>query len=171
MRILLSNLTKLRPSSAIIRPISNGISSSTSLTRSTPSPTSTSTSFIPVRFHSQPFTSSTSINQQQQSDQVQPSQPEISEKYYAITLKRSLIGVEKKRKELAQTLGFKRRQQTIIRPVNGAVAGMILRLKELVEVKLLNSDEELVGFLNERYKKPDAGFVVSGKMNANGIIE
>ncbi|QKG85579.1 50S ribosomal protein L30 [Kroppenstedtia pulmonis] len=53
----------------------------------------------------------------------------------AITLKRSLIGRPEKQRTTVQTLGLKKREQTVIQDDTPAVRGMINQVKHLVEVK------------------------------------
>ena len=83
-------------------------------------------------------------------------------KYYAVTLVRSLIGIEKKKKQLIQTsLGLRRRLQTVYRPVSPHVAGQILQVKELVKVELANE-------IPSKRQRPERGFKVIGKLTGLG---
>lgn len=52
-----------------------------------------------------------------------------------ITLKRSLIGSNKRQKETAKALGITKIGRSVVRPNNAAVQGMIRKLEHLVEVK------------------------------------
>lgn len=56
-------------------------------------------------------------------------------KKLAITLKRSMIGRSEPQRVTLQTLGFKKREQTVIQNDNPAIRGMIEKVKHLVEVK------------------------------------
>lgn len=59
--------------------------------------------------------------------------------FYAITLKRSSIGMPQKIKDLIENdLGIKKRLRTVIYPVNPSIAGKILKIKEMVQVDLLD---------------------------------
>jgi large subunit ribosomal protein L30 len=52
-----------------------------------------------------------------------------------ITLVRSTIGYSLKQKRTALALGLRKIQQTVERPDNGAVRGMVNRITHLVEVE------------------------------------
>ncbi len=52
-----------------------------------------------------------------------------------ITLKHSTIGRPEVQKETVKALGFKRLYQTIEKPDNSAIRGMIKTVEHLVEVK------------------------------------
>lgn len=54
---------------------------------------------------------------------------------YKITLKKSLIGTNIKQKMNLQSLGLYKIGQSVERPENIAVDGMIFKVKHLVEVK------------------------------------
>ncbi len=56
-------------------------------------------------------------------------------KKLAITLKRSMIGRSEPQRVTLQTLGLKKREQTVIQNDNPAIRGMIEKVKHLVEVK------------------------------------
>ncbi|KAI9018403.1 hypothetical protein DFJ74DRAFT_227102 [Hyaloraphidium curvatum] len=58
--------------------------------------------------------------------------------WYAVTLKRSSIGMPQKTKDLLHSdLGFKRRLRTVFYPASPSIAGKILKVKELVQVEVL----------------------------------
>jgi ribosomal protein L30 len=79
--------------------------------------------------------------------------------YYKITLKRSSIGLPKDVRAASKTLGLVRLQQTSYKPVNASNAGLILKIKELVQVELVDkipTKQEL------DVKKPARGFSVIG---------
>ncbi|MBC7289014.1 MAG: 50S ribosomal protein L30 [Armatimonadetes bacterium] len=52
-----------------------------------------------------------------------------------ITLKKSLIGVHKRRKLTARALGLRRISQTVVQPDNPSIRGMIAVIADLVEVE------------------------------------
>jgi large subunit ribosomal protein L30 len=52
-----------------------------------------------------------------------------------ITLKRSLIGRTEDQRVTAQTLGLRKIRQTVIKPDNEAIRGMVRKVNHLVEVK------------------------------------
>ncbi len=56
-------------------------------------------------------------------------------KMIQITLKHSAIGRTQVQKETIKALGFKRLNQTIEKPDNAAIRGMIKSVEHLVEVK------------------------------------
>ncbi|KAJ3326949.1 39S ribosomal protein L33, mitochondrial [Blyttiomyces sp. JEL0837] len=59
-------------------------------------------------------------------------------KYYQITLRRSLFGIPKQTRRVVEVLGLKDRHEVVWQPVNPKIAGNILKVKELVDVKLVN---------------------------------
>ncbi|GAA5816124.1 hypothetical protein MFLAVUS_009647 [Mucor flavus] len=80
--------------------------------------------------------------------------------YYKITLKRSSIGLPKDIKAASKTLGLVRLHQTSYKPVNASNAGLILKLKELVQVEVVDhipTKEELAAL------KPSRGYTVVGR--------
>ncbi|CAO3630684.1 unnamed protein product [Mucor fragilis] len=58
--------------------------------------------------------------------------------YYKITLKRSAIGLPQDIRAASKTLGLVRLHQTSYKPVNASNAGLILKLKELVQVQVVD---------------------------------
>ncbi|KAI7905591.1 uncharacterized protein BX663DRAFT_429444 [Cokeromyces recurvatus] len=83
----------------------------------------------------------------------------VAADYYKVTLKRSTIGLPKDIRTTTKSLGLFRLHQTTYKPVNASNAGLILKLKELVEVKLVDhipTKEELKAF------KPPRGYTVVG---------
>jgi len=56
-------------------------------------------------------------------------------KQLQITLKRSLIGRPERQRVTVRTLGLRKLHQTVIKPDNEAIRGMINQVKHLVEVK------------------------------------
>lgn len=51
-----------------------------------------------------------------------------------ITLKRSMIGRPKDQRVTLQTLGFRKREQTVVHHDHPSIRGMINKVKHLVEV-------------------------------------
>lgn len=56
---------------------------------------------------------------------------------------RSGIGLPKRRNDTLVALGLRKRFRTVYKPVNPQIAGLLLRVKELVKVDLVR-DEEVV---------------------------
>lgn len=56
-------------------------------------------------------------------------------KMLEITLKRSLIGRTEEQRVTAQTLGLRKIRQTVVKPDNEAIRGMVRKVNHLVEVK------------------------------------
>lgn len=52
-----------------------------------------------------------------------------------VTLKRSLIGRTVDQQATVQALGLRKIRQTVVKPDNAAMRGMIFKVKHLVEVK------------------------------------
>lgn len=80
--------------------------------------------------------------------------------YYKITLKRSAIGLPQDIRAASKTLGLFRLHQTSYKPVNASTAGLILKLKELVQVELVDhipTKEEVAAL------KPARGYTVVGR--------
>ena len=63
-------------------------------------------------------------------------------RYYEICLRRGLIGLPKKTREIVNALGLHTRHQVVWRLVSPRSAGQILRVKELVHVRLVNEIPE-----------------------------
>ncbi|KAJ3065537.1 hypothetical protein HDU98_011117 [Podochytrium sp. JEL0797] len=59
-------------------------------------------------------------------------------KYYQVTLRRGLYGIDKDVKKCVDALGLKGRHEVVWRPVGPHVAGLILKVRELVTVELVN---------------------------------
>lgn len=54
-----------------------------------------------------------------------------------ITLKKSLIGFPEVQRRTAAALGLTKLQKTVLRPDNGAVRGMVFKLKHVVECEVV----------------------------------
>ena len=59
-----------------------------------------------------------------------------------ITLRRSVIGHPKDRKDTARVLGLTRVNRTVVRPDTPAVRGMLRKLHHLLSVEEVAGDEE-----------------------------
>ncbi|KAJ2909046.1 39S ribosomal protein L33, mitochondrial [Coemansia aciculifera] len=79
-------------------------------------------------------------------------------KFWKITLTRSTIGLHPRTRENARVLGFKRRGNVVYRPITKELAGIILKLKEIVKVELVDHAAPL------KTRATD-GFEVIGRMN------
>lgn len=58
-----------------------------------------------------------------------------------ITLSRSLIGHPRNQKDTARALGLRRREQSIVRPDNPAIRGMIETIDHLLTVEEIEENE------------------------------
>jgi ribosomal protein L30/L7E len=59
--------------------------------------------------------------------------------FLSITLKRSTIGLHQRKKDLVENdLGLKRRLRTVIYPINPSITGKVLKIKEMVDVEVLD---------------------------------
>jgi large subunit ribosomal protein L30 len=52
----------------------------------------------------------------------------------AITLRRSMIGRPERERVTLRTLGFKKREQTVVQPDNASIRGMVQQVVHLVDV-------------------------------------
>ncbi|KAF2017050.1 hypothetical protein BU24DRAFT_420075 [Aaosphaeria arxii CBS 175.79] len=78
--------------------------------------------------------------------------------FFRITLMRSGIGLPAKTQGVLKALGLRKRMTTVYHPVTPSVAGQIMRIKELVDVKEVSQS-----FTREQIKasrKPDPGYVI-----------
>ena len=77
---------------------------------------------------------------------------------WKITLMRSTIGMPPKTRKNAEALGLFRRGRSIYRPICNELAGIILKIKELVKLELVDEREPT--------KKPAAkGYTIIRRMN------
>ncbi|KAJ1960299.1 39S ribosomal protein L33, mitochondrial [Dipsacomyces acuminosporus] len=79
-------------------------------------------------------------------------------KFWKITLNRSPIGLPPKTRQNTLALGLKRRGHISYRPISNEIAGMIIKVKEIVKVELVDKVEP------HKIKAPD-GFEVIGRLN------
>jgi large subunit ribosomal protein L30 len=78
--------------------------------------------------------------------------------YFRITLLRSGIGMPYKVQGVLKALGLRKRMTTVYHPVTQSVAGQIMRIKELVDVKEVEhavTKEEM-----RAARRPDPGYYV-----------
>jgi ribosomal protein L30/L7E len=59
-------------------------------------------------------------------------------RYYEITLRRGVLGLPARTRHIVQSLGLLKRHQVVWRLVSPRSAGQILKIKELVSVRLVN---------------------------------
>lgn len=78
------------------------------------------------------------------STKLTPAEAPFPYRYYEISLRRSLNGLPAQTKEYAHALGLFKRHQVVWRKVGPRSAGQILRLRELVAVRLVNDIPEKV---------------------------
>ncbi|KAK7744420.1 39S ribosomal protein L33, mitochondrial [Diatrype stigma] len=78
--------------------------------------------------------------------------------YFRVTLRRSAIGLPERTRGVLKALGLRRREQSVYHPVSPDFAGMILKVKELVEVE--EADRALTSREMRDARKPDPGFWV-----------
>ncbi|KAJ2158694.1 hypothetical protein GGF46_003590 [Coemansia sp. RSA 552] len=79
-------------------------------------------------------------------------------KLWKITLKRSPIGLHPRTRENARVLGLTRCGHTSYRPVTNKIAGMVVKIKEIIKLELVDQVEPL------RSRAAD-GFEVVGRHN------
>ncbi|OLL24797.1 54S ribosomal protein L33, mitochondrial [Neolecta irregularis DAH-3] len=81
--------------------------------------------------------------------------------FFKVTLIRSAIGLPKKTtRRVLESLGLRKRMQTVCYPVNQQTVGMILKVKELVRVEEVS--KAVSPAEAKRLRKPPAGFYVEG---------
>lgn len=83
---------------------------------------------------------------------------------------RSAIGLPQRSSDVLRALGLRKRSSTVFHPVSPSVAGQIMRVKELVEVK------EVEKAMSKREvhlsRKPDPGYYVErGEKSEWGILK
>lgn len=81
--------------------------------------------------------------------------------YFRITLMRSAIGLPAKSTGVLKALGLRKRMATVFHPVTPAVAGQIMKVKELVAVSEV--DRPLTKEEVHRERVPDLGFYVESR--------
>ncbi|KAJ2803578.1 39S ribosomal protein L33, mitochondrial, partial [Coemansia helicoidea] len=79
-------------------------------------------------------------------------------KLWKITLRRSPLGLHPRIRENARVLGLTRCGQAVFRPVSSELAGMIIKVKEIVKLELVERAVPL------KQRAPD-GFQIIGRLN------
>ena len=82
--------------------------------------------------------------------------------HFKITLRRSAIALGEKKQKTLLSLGITRRSQTVYMPHCPQVAGKILLLKELVEVKNVPASAVRTKQEQRKERKAPKGYVVKG---------
>ncbi|KAE8147429.1 hypothetical protein BDV25DRAFT_160393 [Aspergillus avenaceus] len=78
--------------------------------------------------------------------------------YFRVTLVRSAIGLPRRTTDVLKALGLKKRMVTVFHPVSPSVAGQIMKVKELVEVREV--EKRLTRQEVHLERKPDPGYYV-----------
>jgi large subunit ribosomal protein L30 len=81
--------------------------------------------------------------------------------FFKITLMRSGIGLPYKRRGVLAALGLRKRMAIVYHPVSQDIAGMIMSVKELVDVEEVAERKTKQQVKAER--KPDPGFYVESR--------
>ncbi|PLB38235.1 mitochondrial 54S ribosomal protein uL30m [Aspergillus candidus] len=84
--------------------------------------------------------------------------------FFRITLTRSAIGLPRRTTDVLKSLGLKKRMGTVFHPVSQDIAGKIMRVKELVEVREVQ--ERLTRKQIHLERKPDPGYYVEKRSTA-----
>jgi ribosomal protein L30 len=87
--------------------------------------------------------------------------------HFKITLYRSAIGLPKRYKDTLESLGIRRRGQTVFQSHSGSVAGKILRLKEIVKVENVPSNEVKTKSQMRQERRVVRGYYVKQKFQGN----
>ncbi|CAG8526743.1 10744_t:CDS:1 [Paraglomus brasilianum] len=91
--------------------------------------------------------------------------------FFKITLRRSVIGISRRLRRVVRALGFVKLHQTVYHAQTPYIAGMILRIKELVEVENVDKKPEK----KEKRVVVERGYVVikrqGGQINQLNQIE
>ncbi|RMJ25636.1 hypothetical protein PHISP_03508 [Aspergillus sp. HF37] len=85
--------------------------------------------------------------------------------YLQITLVRSAIGLPRRSSDVLRALGLWKRMATVFHPVSPSVAGQVMKVKELVEVREVEramSKQEM-----HLQRKPDPGYYVESRAAEN----
>ncbi|KAE8325012.1 hypothetical protein BDV39DRAFT_207322 [Aspergillus sergii] len=78
--------------------------------------------------------------------------------YFRVTLVRSAIGLPRRTTDVLKALGLKKRMATVFHPVSPSVAGQIMKVKELVDVREV--DRRLTKQEVHLERKPDPGYYI-----------
>ncbi|KAI9799241.1 MAG: 39S ribosomal protein L33, mitochondrial [Piccolia ochrophora] len=82
--------------------------------------------------------------------------------FFKITLIRSAIGLPAKSTGVLKALGLRKRMRTVYHPVTQDVAGMIMKVKELVAVSEV--EQALTKAEMREQRRPDPGYYVETAM-------
>jgi len=88
--------------------------------------------------------------------------------FWKVTLMRSGIGLSKRRNDTLVALGLRKRYRAVYKPVNPQIAGLILRVKELVKLELVDEAETKEEMKAKR--KPEKGYVVES-VGGSGYVK
>lgn len=89
--------------------------------------------------------------------------PSVDATHYLITLKRSHIGLPKEYKETLEALGLHDKlHRSVIHPFSPTTAGQILKVKELIQVKVVTEKEGLAWIKRDKGEKK--GWEIVGKL-------
>jgi large subunit ribosomal protein L30 len=86
----------------------------------------------------------------------------MSGTFFRITLMRSAIGLPSKSLNVLKALGLRKRMGTVFHPVTPAVAGQIMKVKELIAVSEV--EEPMTRAEVHQARVPEKGFYVESKM-------
>jgi large subunit ribosomal protein L30 len=78
--------------------------------------------------------------------------------FWKVTLMRSAIGLPRRRGDTLVALGLRKRFRTVYKPINPQIAGLILKVKELVQLELVDTAETKEEMRQKR--RPEKGYVV-----------
>ncbi|KAF1989046.1 50S ribosomal protein-like protein L30 [Aulographum hederae CBS 113979] len=84
--------------------------------------------------------------------------------YFRITLLRSAIGLPARTTGVLHALGLKKRMTTVYQPVSRDIAGMIMKVKELVDVQEV--EERRTKAEMKELRRPDPGFYIEKRASA-----
>ena len=78
--------------------------------------------------------------------------------FFKITLVRSSIGLPRKTQGVLNALGLRKRMATVFQPVNSAIVGQIMKIKELVAVSEV--EKPMTNAEMRALRQPDPGFYI-----------
>ncbi|KAK4135663.1 hypothetical protein BT67DRAFT_448635 [Trichocladium antarcticum] len=88
--------------------------------------------------------------------------------FFRITLHRSAIGLPKRTRGVLAALGLHKRAQVVFHPVEAQFAGMIMKVKELVQVEEV--DRALTKREVHAQRQPEKGFFVERAVPRMGDV-
>ncbi|KAG8799125.1 hypothetical protein FRC18_008386 [Serendipita sp. 400] len=103
-----------------------------------------------------------------QEDVTTSSEGPTSTTHYKITLHRSAIGLPKRYKDTLISLGIRRRGGIVFHEHCPSIAGKILRVKELVKVENVTSDQVKTPREIHQSRQPVRGYVIKKKFWESG---